>query len=113
MAVDGELRAELEQACEQLRGLSEEVRNSHIDSPGMGQLAERLSRTLTAVENWIDVDEAIGREDFPDAHVLLDRMRVAKTRWPLAEELPARVRELAKRVDQYYESGENSKQSVL
>jgi CheY-like chemotaxis protein len=113
VAVDGELRAELEQACEQLRGLSEEVRNSHIDSPGMGQLAERLSRTLTAIENWIDVDAAIGCEDYPDAQVLLDRMRVGTTRWPLPDKLPARVRELAKRVDQYYESGENPKQRVL
>jgi len=111
--VDGDLREELEQAREQLRGLSEQVRDSRIDSPGMGQLAERLSRTLTAFENWIDVDDAIAEEDFPDAQVLLDRMRVATTRWPVVNKLPGRVRELAKRVDQYYESGENPKQHVL
>jgi CheY-like chemotaxis protein len=111
--VEGEIRAELDQAGGQLRALSEEVRNSRIESPGMGQLAERLSRTLTAIENWIDVDDAIAREDFPDAQVLLDRMRIATTRWPLVDKLPARVRELAKRVDQYYESGENPKQRVL
>jgi CheY-like chemotaxis protein len=111
--VDGDLRAELEQAREHLRGLSEEVRNSRIDSPGMGQLAERLSRTLTAVENWLDVDDAMAREDFPDAQLLLDRMRIATTRWPLANKLPARVRELARQAEQYYESGENPKQSIL
>jgi FixJ family two-component response regulator len=113
VGVDGDLRDELEQAREQLRGLGEEVENSRIDSPGMGQLAERLSRTLTAVENWLDVDDAIAREDFPDAQLLLDRMRVATTRWPLVNRLPARVRELARHVEQYYESGENPKQRIL
>ena len=111
--VDADLRAELERAREQLRGLGEEVRNSHIDSPGMDQLAERLSRTLTAVENWLDVDDAIAGEDFPDAQLLLDRMRIATTRWPLVNRLPARVRELGRQVEQYYESGENPKQRVL
>jgi CheY-like chemotaxis protein len=111
--VDGDLRAELERSREQLRGLGEEVQNSRIDSPGMGQLAERLSRTLTAVENWLDVDDAIASEDFPDAQLLLDRMRIATTRWPLVNRLPARVRDLARHVEQYYESGENPKQRVL
>jgi CheY-like chemotaxis protein len=111
--IDGDLRAELERAREQLRGLSEEVRNSRIDSPGMGQLAERLSRTITAVENWLDVDDALAREDFPDAQLLLDRMRIATTRWPLVNRLPARVRDLARHVEQYYESGENPKQRIL
>jgi len=110
---DGDLRAELERARELLHGLSEEVRNSRIDSPGMGQLAERLSRTLTTLENWLDVDDAIAREDFPDAQLLLDRMRIATTRWPLVNRLPARVRELARHVEQYYESGENPKQRIL
>ena len=79
----------------------------------MEQLAERVSRTLTAIENWIDVNDAIGSEDYPDAQLLLDRMRVATTRWPLVDRLPVRVRELGKAVDQYYESGENSKQRIL
>jgi hypothetical protein len=79
----------------------------------MEHLAERLSRALTAIENWIDVDDVIASEDFPDAQVLLDRMRVATTRWPLADRLPDRVRELAKSVDEYYESGENPKQNIL
>jgi CheY-like chemotaxis protein len=111
--VDGELRQELETALDQLRGLAEDVRNSHVDSPGMVQLGERLSRTLTAIENWLDVDEALAVEEFPDAQLLLDRIRVATARWPLVNRIPARVRELAKQVDQYYESGENPKQRVL
>jgi hypothetical protein len=40
-------------------------------------------------------------------------MRVAMTRWPLPDEVPARVKALARRVEDYYESGENSKQRVL
>ncbi len=72
-----------------------------------------MSRTLTAIENWLDVDEALAREDFPDSQVLQDRMRIAMARWPLSDEVPERVRELARRVEEYYESGENSKQRVL
>jgi len=113
LAVEGELHTELERAREQLKGLGAEVRGSRIDSPGMEQLAERVSRTLTAIENWIDVDDALGSEDYPDAQLLLDRMRVATTRWPLVDRLPARVQELGRAVDQYYESGENSKQRIL
>jgi CheY-like chemotaxis protein len=113
LTVDGKLQAELERAREQLKGLREEVRGSRIDSPGMEQLAERVSRTLTAIENWIDVNDALGSEDYPDAQLLLDRMRVATTRWPLVDRFPVRVRELGKAVDQYYESGENSKQRIL
>jgi len=113
VAVEGDLRAELEQAREQLRALSEDVGNSRIESPGMGQLAERLSRTLTAIDNWTGVDDSLAAEDFPDAQVLLDRMRVATTRWPLVKRLPARVRVLAQQVDQYYESGENPKRHIL
>jgi CheY-like chemotaxis protein len=113
IAVEGELHEELEWAREQLKGLRAEVRGSRIDSPGMEQLAERVSRTLTAIENWIDVNDALGSQDYPDAQLLLDRMRVATTRWPLVDRLPERVRELGRAVDQYYESGENSKQRIL
>jgi CheY-like chemotaxis protein len=111
--VDGGLREELEAARAQLKRLTDEVRESHVDSPGMEQLAERVSRTLTAIENWLDVDDAIGNEDFPDAQLLIDRMRVATSRWPMPDRLPARVRDLSRTVDQYYESGENPKQHVL
>ncbi len=103
----------LEKARDQLRALAAEAQESRIDSPGMGELVERISRTRTAIDNWLDVDEALAREDFPDAQLLQDRMRVAMTRWPLPDEMPDRVRALARRVEAYYESGENPKQRVL
>jgi CheY-like chemotaxis protein len=110
---DGGLRGVLEHSRDPLRRLVEEVRGSRVGSSAMGELAERLSRTLTAVENWLDVDEALARESFPDAQVLQDRMRISLARWPLPGEVPGRVRELARRVEDYYESGENPKQHVL
>jgi hypothetical protein len=79
----------------------------------MDLLRERVSRARTSIENWIDVDDALAREDFPDAQVLQDRLRVAMTRWPRHDELPDRIRDLARRVEDYYESGENPKQRVL
>jgi CheY-like chemotaxis protein len=110
---DGELRGVLERSRDPLRRLAEEVRSSGVGSSAMGELAERLSRTLTAVDFWLDVDEALARESFPDAQVLQDRMRISLARWPLPGEVPGRVRELARRVEDYYESGENPKQHVL
>jgi FixJ family two-component response regulator len=107
------LRPCLEQALDEIPALLEEVRRSGIDSPGMAELSERASRTQTALQNWLDVDDILAREDYPDAQSLLDRMRLATQRWPRPEELPARVRELAQRVEAYYESGENPKQRVL
>ena len=109
----GELRPRLEKVREQLRSLAGEIQGARIESPGIAELAERQSRTLTAIENWLDVDEALAREDFPDAQLLQDRMRVALARWPLPDEVPERVRALARRVEEYYESGENPKQRVL
>ena len=113
VSASGGLREVLERARGPLGEMSETVKSSRIDSPGMGELADRLSRTLTAVENWLDVDEALVREDYPDAQLLQDRIRVANARWPLPDEMPERVRELARVVEEYYESGENRKQSVL
>jgi FixJ family two-component response regulator len=110
---EGPLRPALEQAHQALRQLTDEVRDLRVDSSGVGELSERLSRTLTAIENWLDVDEALQHEDYPDAQLLQDRMRVAMARWPLPDQIPARVRELARRVEEYYESGENPKQPVL
>jgi CheY-like chemotaxis protein len=109
----GPLRPVLEQARQALRQLTDQVRDLRVDSSGVGELSERLSRTLTAMENWLDVDEALRQEDYPDAQLLQDRMRVARARWPLPDQLPARVQELARRVEDYYESGENPKQPVL
>jgi CheY-like chemotaxis protein len=110
---EGKLRAALEQVSDQLPRLAREVRDSGIQSGGMSELAERISRTRTALQNWLDVDDAMANEDFPDAQVLQDRMRIALARWPLAGEVPERVRELGQRVDEYHESGEKAKQPVL
>ena len=79
----------------------------------MGELRERTNRTLTAIEHWLTVDDAMAREDYPDAQLLRERMRVASARWPLGGRLPQRVQELAQRVETYYESGDNPKRPVL
>ena len=52
-------------------------------------------------------------EEFPDAQLLMERMRLAGERWPLADRLPERVRALGRQVETYYEPGENPKQRVL
>jgi CheY-like chemotaxis protein len=110
---DEDLRERLEKSREELGALVQEAQNSRIESPSMGVLAERMSRTRTALENWLEVDDGMSREDFPDAQLLQDRMRVALTRWPRPDEIPARVKALAQQVEDYYESGENPKQRVL
>ena len=68
---------------------------------------------MAAIDNWLDVDGSLAAQDYPDAQLLQDRMRIARARWPLPDRLPERVRELARRVEDYYESGENPKQPVL
>ncbi len=110
---EGGLRERLERVRDQLRELAADVEGSRIDSPGIAELIERISRTTTALDNWLDVDDALVHEDYPDAQLLQDRMRVAMARWPLPDEVPDQVRELARRVEEYYESGENPKQRVL
>jgi CheY-like chemotaxis protein len=107
------LHARLEQALQELGEFATKVQQSGVASPGMAELAERISRTRTAIENWLAVDEALAREGYPDARLLVERMRVASSRWPLPEEVPERVRLLAQRVEAYYESGENPGQRVL
>lgn len=107
------LRPRLEQALQELGEFATRVRQSGVASPGMIELGERISRTRTAIENWLAVDEALAREGYPDARLLVERMRVASSRWPLPEEVPERVRQLAQRVEAYYESGENPGQPVL
>jgi hypothetical protein len=110
---EGEVRSPLEEALGRMRDLAEEVGASGISSPGMAELLERVSRGQTAMQSWLDVDDELAREDYPDAQLLIDRMRLAGQRWPRTHELPPRVTELLARVDSYYESGENSKQRVL
>lgn len=106
-------RAALEETLEQLRCLAGDVSASGIDSAGMSTLNERVSRSRTAIQNWLDVDDELARNDYPDAQLLIDRMRVATQRWPYGDELPEPVRELARRVEAYYESGENPRERVL
>mgnify|MGYP003466050337 CR=1 FL=1 len=80
---------------------------------GMAELGERISRTQTAIEYWLALDEALVREGYPDARLLVERMRIAMSRWPLPEDVPDRVRDLARRVEAYYQTGENPGQPVL
>ena len=113
VGAEGSLRPHVLGVREALSALSQQVGASGIVSAGMTQLAERVSRTQTALEQWLDVDDAMAREDYPDAQGLRDRMRIASARWPLGDELPARVLALARSVDEYYDSGEKSRERVL
>ncbi len=110
---EGDLRPVLEAARTELDAIAEEVGGLHVDSGGVGELKTRLSRTLTAIDNWLGVDSAMAEEAYPEAQMLLDRMRLAGSRWPLKDRVPERVRELAANVEAYYESGENPKRPVL
>jgi CheY-like chemotaxis protein len=111
-AGEGALRELLAGAQREITKLVREAGNEGVASPGRSELRDRATRTLTAIEYWLAVDDTLAREAFPDAQPLLDRMRLANQRWP-QERLPERVRELARRVESYYESGENPKQPVL
>jgi PAS domain S-box-containing protein len=108
-----ELRPRLERAVEELHGLALEVRGRPIRSSGMDEVGERISRTQTAIENWLSVDDALAQDDYPDARVLVDRMRLAMARWPVPEQVPEPVRELGRRVERYYESGDNPGERIL
>jgi len=107
------LRPRIEKTLAELRGLAQRVRASGVESAGMAEQAERISRTLTALEHWIAVDDAFAAESYPDAQLLRERMRVAQSRWPLSDQVPERVRELARSVEAYYESGEHPKRGIL
>ena len=109
----GGLRPRLEHAGGELRKLAEQIHASPVASADMATLGDRTSRTITALENWLAVDDAMAQEAFPDAQLLMDRLRVAQARWPLPQQVPSRVRELARRVEAYYESGDNPKQRIL
>jgi PAS domain S-box-containing protein len=110
---EGELRGVLESAKQRLEEYAAQLGGSRLATPGMSVLVDRLSRTRTAIDNWLDVDDALAREDFPDAQLLQDRIRIALARWPFPDEIPERVRKLARCVEEYYDSGENPKQRVL
>jgi CheY-like chemotaxis protein len=107
------LRAHLERSVKEIGRIAEQARSAGVRSAGMAELEERAARTITALQNWLDVDDALAREDYPDAQLLMDRMRVALARWPLPEAIPQPVVQLTRRVEAYYESGENPRQRVL
>jgi CheY-like chemotaxis protein len=107
------VRPEIEKMLSQLREIGQEVRESGVESPGMAEQAERVSRARTAMEHWIAVDDALASESYPDAQLLRERMRVAMSRWPLPDKVPERVSELGRSVEAYYETGENPKRRTL
>jgi CheY-like chemotaxis protein len=110
---EGSLRGLLLRTFDDLAALGARVSSSGIASPNMAQLKERVTWAQTAIQSWLEVDDMLNREDYPDAQLLIDRMRLANKRWPQTEELPERVKLLVARVESYYESGENPKQRVL
>jgi CheY-like chemotaxis protein len=112
-ATKGEVRAELEKALTELAELGARVSNARIESANMAELTERVSRTQTAIGNWLDVDDALVDDEFPDAQLLRDRLNVASQRWPRSESPPERVLTLTQAVEDYYESGENARQRIL
>jgi len=107
------LRPALEASIKDLSELASCASELGVSSPRMAELEERVSRTQTAIQNWLDVDDQLVGVEFPDAQLLLDRMRVAEQRWPYPDEEPRAVHALLHRVESYYESGENPRQRVL
>jgi CheY-like chemotaxis protein len=112
-SASGGMRAPLEKAQQELGECAAQVKAGGVESPGMAELGERISRTRTAIEYWLAVDDALVREGYPDAQLLRERMRIGLSRWPMPEDLPERVRVLAQRVESYYQTGENPGQPVL
>jgi len=110
---EGSIREALQGALEALEALDVRVAEARVESANMLELVERVSRTRTAIQSWLDVDDTLASEDYPDAQLLRDRMRLASQRWPKAADLPERVALLARRVEAYYESGENARERTL
>lgn len=109
----GALREALERALSDLADLGEQVSGAGVESANMAELRERVSRTQTAIGNWLDVDDTMAGEAYPDAQMLRDRLSVAVQRWPRSASLPEGVVALSKAVESYYESGENPRQRIL
>jgi CheY-like chemotaxis protein len=110
---DGGSRERLAQAVDEFRQLQEQTGGPPVQSPDMAALEEQLAQAQTALENWLAVDEALAQDSYPDARMLVDRMRLAMSRWPRPDAVPERVRELARRVETYYDSGENPGKRIL
>jgi PAS domain S-box-containing protein len=113
MDVEGPLRAELEAAQNSLAELAGRVAAAGVESANMAELAQRVSRTQTAIGNWLDVDDAMANEEYPDVAMLQNRLALASKRWPRSDALPKKVVELARSVESYYESGENPRERIL
>ncbi|MCR9094576.1 MAG: response regulator [bacterium] len=109
----GPLREALEKALSELADLCERVMGAGVESANMSELRERVSRTQTAIGNWLDVDDTLAGDAYPDAQMLRDRLNVAAQRWPRSEAMPEGVVALSKAVESYYESGENPRQRIL
>jgi PAS domain S-box-containing protein len=109
----GVLREALERSLIDLADLGECLGGVGVESANMSELGERVSRIQTAIGNWLDIDDALAGDDFPDAQLLRDRLNVAAQRWPRSESLPEAVVALSKAVEDYYESGENARQRIL
>lgn len=109
----GALRETLEKALSDLADLGERVSGAGVESANMAELRERVSRTQTAIGNWLDVDDTMAGEAYPDAQMLRDRLSVAAQRWPRSASLPEGVVVLSRAVEAYYESGENPRQRIL
>ena len=101
------------QAQGDLRKLAGEAGGSDVGSPAMAELAERASRAATAIDHWLAVDDVLAARTIPTRSSCASACASRASRWPFADRLPARVAELARRVEAYYESGENTKQPVL
>ena len=113
MKNDGGFRAALEAAQGTLKELADRVAAAGVESANMAELAQRVSRTQTALGNWLDVDDLLAHEEYPDAQMLQDRLQLAARRWPRSDALPGRVVALSRAVEAYYESGENPRERVL
>lgn len=107
------LRKEFKRSLDKLSKLGEQVASSGITSPSMSFLSERVTRTQTAISSWLEIDDLMCREDYPDAKLLIERMRLANKRWPQSVEVPVRILSLGKLVESYYESGVNPQERVL
>jgi CheY-like chemotaxis protein len=110
---DAPVRDRLETALTELRAVIANLKSAEIVSEGMMDLEEAATRAMTALQHWLDVDSAMVQEDAPEVQPLLDRLLEARRSWPLAEELPERVRQLESAVEAYCESGKNPKQPTL
>ncbi len=109
----GVLRDALQKGLGELASLGESVSGVGVESANMSELGERVSRTQTAIGNWLDIDDAMAGDDFPDAQLLRDRLNVAAQRWPRSPGLPEGIVALTRAVEDYYESGENPRQRIL